>query len=60
MPKEHKYWTYIVASKTGTLYIGMTNNLERRIKELKDGSYRQIRLQSPRLLGKLRRRSQSH
>jgi len=39
MPKEHKYWTYIVASKTGTLYIGMTNNLERRIKEHKDGSY---------------------
>jgi len=22
---EHKYWAYIVASLSGTLYIGMTN-----------------------------------
>jgi predicted GIY-YIG superfamily endonuclease len=25
--KDHEYWVYIVASRTGTLYIGMTNNL---------------------------------
>lgn len=39
MPREHKYWTYIVASTTGTLYIGMTNSLERRIAEHKEGRY---------------------
>src|SRR5437868_11391772 len=26
-----KYWVYIIASKSGTLYIGMTSNLERRV-----------------------------
>jgi putative endonuclease len=35
--KEHKYWTYIVASRTGTLYIGMTNNLYVRIAQHKSG-----------------------
>jgi hypothetical protein len=24
--KEHRYFAYIVASRTGTLYIGMTNS----------------------------------
>jgi hypothetical protein len=28
---DHQYGTYIVASLSGTLYIGMTNNIERRI-----------------------------
>src|SRR5882757_8376067 len=37
--REHKYWTYIVASATGTLYIGMTNSLERRIGQHKVGSH---------------------
>jgi len=31
----HRFWTYIVAGKSGTLYIGVTNNLDRRIFEHK-------------------------
>jgi putative endonuclease len=32
-----KYWVYIVASRTGTLYIGMTNNLYVRVAQHKSG-----------------------
>jgi putative endonuclease len=32
-----KYWVYIVASRTGTLYIGMTNNLYERVAQHKSG-----------------------
>jgi putative endonuclease len=32
-----KYWVYLVASRTGTLYIGMTNNLYVRIAQHKSG-----------------------
>jgi putative endonuclease len=35
---DHKYWVYIVASRSGTLYIGMTNNIDRRMREHKSGS----------------------
>ncbi len=35
--KVHQYWVYMVASTTGTLYVGMTNSLERRIQEHKAG-----------------------
>jgi putative endonuclease len=34
-----KYCTYIVASRTGTLYIGMTSNLYVRVLQHKDGSF---------------------
>ena len=36
---EHRYWTYIVASPSGTLYIGMTNNIERRMREHQSGVF---------------------
>jgi putative endonuclease len=36
---DHEYWTYIVASCSGTLYIGMTNNIERRAWEHKNGQF---------------------
>ena len=29
--REYRFYTYIAGSLSGTLYIGMTNNLERRI-----------------------------
>ena len=36
---DHEYWTYVVASRSGTLYIGMTNNIERRMWEHKNGVF---------------------
>ncbi len=33
----HKYWTYIVASRTGTLYIGVTGKLYVRVQQHKAG-----------------------
>jgi putative endonuclease len=32
---QKKYWVYIVASRTGTLYIGITNNLYVRVLQHK-------------------------
>ncbi len=36
--KIHSYSVYIVASKSGVIYIGMTNNLERRFYQNKNDS----------------------
>jgi putative endonuclease len=34
-----KYWVYIVASRSGTLYIGVTNSIQRRMWEHKRGEF---------------------
>ncbi len=31
-PREYHFWTYILASRSRNLYIGMTNSLQRRIQ----------------------------
>ena len=33
MPREHLYFVYILASRSRTLYIGVTNNLRKRVLE---------------------------
>jgi putative endonuclease len=35
--REHRYSVYIVASRTGTLYIGVTGSLDRRVLQHKAG-----------------------
>ncbi len=37
MPRT--YYTYIMSSRTKVLYIGMTNNLERRVQQHKEGKH---------------------
>ncbi len=36
---ERKYWVYILSSQSGTLYTGMTNSIERRMREHKSGEF---------------------
>lgn len=37
MKKDYNFYIYIVSSLTGTLYIGITNDLLRRVSEHKEG-----------------------
>jgi len=37
LTRKHKYCVYIVASRSGSLYIGMTNNLYVRVMQHKEG-----------------------
>jgi len=37
--REGSYFTYIVASRSHTLYVGMTGNLQKRVFEHKNGTY---------------------
>ena len=37
--REHHYFVYIMASRTHVFYVGVTNNLRRRVREHKDGVY---------------------
>ncbi len=36
---DRTYWVYIVGSRSDTLYIGMTNNIARRMREHKSGEF---------------------
>ena len=33
--KQHRYWVYILASRSHNFYVGMTNDIERRVHEHK-------------------------
>ena len=36
MPEYHQYYVYIMTNKSGTLYVGMTNNIKERTLQHKN------------------------
>ena len=36
MQKQHQYYVYIMTNKSGTLYVGMTNNIKKRVYDHKN------------------------
>ena len=40
MQKDHIYHVYIMASQTGTLYIGVTSNITTRVQQHKQGYFK--------------------
>lgn len=36
--KAHEYYVYLLASHSGTLYVGVTNDLVRRVRQHKQGA----------------------
>jgi len=39
MCREHRYFTYIMSSRTGVLYIGVSSDLEARVRQHKKGTF---------------------
>ena len=37
MTREWRFWVYILASKSRHIYTGVTNNIERRVREHREG-----------------------
>ena len=37
--REHRYFADIMASRSGVLYVGLTSNLEGRVRQHKNGTY---------------------
>ena len=37
--RDYEFWVYIMSSNSGTLYIGMTNNIDVRVAQHKSGEF---------------------
>jgi putative endonuclease len=37
MPGEYQYFVYIMTNKSGTLYVGVTSNIKRRVQQHREG-----------------------
>jgi len=46
MMSTKRYYVYILSSLSGTLYIGITNNLQKRMVEHKEGVHRLVYFES--------------